>query len=524
MFPNHYRTLLATIALLSTPVAVCHAQYEDHCGPLCGCENGYQYFEPVDLDLDCLPVRNDCGYMFSYDKLYWSFTGEKTTIGAPGLTYPSEITHRRNPQDEDPALFNQLPLADHPQPYTIINGIQDAPPSEAFGWGDRYEFGYFEDDRAWTVSILDGPDVSNYDVYGFIPLFLGNDGVDIDGDGTIDENQGTGVFGPGPPGASAEPTPLEILLAPTLNGFGSVHVNFEADPGLFLGFRDYWDDFDFDLDADDTLEGGHIVVVGPDGEADLVIDDINGNTGNFLLLLAVDPTDPDNTIVVAVATDFGDLHFFNVRFNTLQVRNRTDASGVELMKTHRLSNRHHLKKNQNSYLEVGYGLRLFRLDDHFRFDGITDIAGRVFTKTRAENTLVGPQFRIKATKQVAKWTHSIDTRFMFGYNITDVDQTNGFGDDAVPGGLNNFLYIQPTFSRYGKADQEFSPFVEFRAETKYQLTKSLALKGGANFTYTNNITRASSVVQYRMPDFGIGATSQQDMFMAGLNFGVEFVH
>ncbi|TWT77705.1 hypothetical protein Pla123a_15010 [Posidoniimonas polymericola] len=529
MFPIRIRTLLTATALLASPWAASLAQYEDHCGPFCEGASDLRYFEPVDLDLDCMPVDRSCGYIFGYDKLYWAFTGDRTTIGAPGVTDLAEEIYPRQPQDDSAPILNQLPPGLQPQPYTIINGIQDAPPYAGFGWGDRYEFGYFKDQIAYTVGVLDGPSYTTSEVYGFVPLDLGNDGIDIDGDGVIDFNEGTNItgFGPPPPGQSQNPNPLEILLAPTLNGFGSVHVNFNTPEGFMLGYRDYFDDIVGDLNADDTLDGGLITVVGPDGTLilyDNIADDINGNGGNFLFLLAPDPANPGEFLVVAIARDFGDLHEFNFRFNTLQVRNHTETDGIELMKTHTLNNRHMKAKHQNSQFSFGYGVRYFRMNDDFRFDGLTDIAGRVFTITQSENSIVGPQVRVKAARQVGKWNTSIDTRFMFGYNIQNIDQTNGFGDDAMPGGLNNLLYLQPTYSRYGKRSDDFTPFIEMRAEVKYQLTRSLALKGGFNATYVDNISRAAQLVQYNAPDFGIGQTGEQNIFISGLTFGAEFVH
>lgn len=529
MFPTRFRTIFAALAIMAAPLAISQAQYEDHCGPFCeGCSH-LRYFEPVDLDLDCLPVDRACGYTFAWDKLWWSFTGARTTIGAPGLTYPSEVMYVRQPQDDAAGIPNQLPLEDHPQSYTIQNGIQDAPPYAGFGWGDRIELGYFEDNRGFSISILDGPQHTTSEVYGFLPLDLGNSTpFDLDGDGYDDVNTGTGIIGDPPPAQQFNPTPLEILLAPTLNGFGSVHVNFDSSPGFFLGWRDYWDDVDFDAEADDDISGGRVVYVGPDGTltvADGIVDDINGNGGTIFLLLAPDPDDPDaDPIVIGIATDYGDLHQFNLRFNTLQVRNHVETSGIELMKTHILNNRHWMVKHQNVHFEIGYGMRYFRMTDDFRFDGLTDLVGRVFTVTDTENSIVGPQLRLKAARQTGKWTSSIDTRFMFGYNIQNVDQTNGWGDDAVPGGLNDTLSGQPTYSRYGKRSDDFTPFIEFRAELKYQLTQSFALKSGFNATYIDRLTRSAQIVNYYAPDFGIGQTGEQDMFMAGANFGLEFVH
>lgn len=529
MFPNRIRTAYFALALATAPLALCHAQYEDHCGPFCeGCSE-LRYFEPVDLDLDCLPVDRCCGYTFAFDKLYLNFTGEKTTIGAPGLTDVAEFGVPYNQFDEydfdrfpNDFFDNNNDGVPDLRPYTVINGIQDAPPNASFGWGERIELGYFTGNHTYSIGILQGPSAASTETYGFLPLAYGSELEDIDGDGDLDIPRGTGVIGPVRDAPSEYPTPLEILVAPTLNGFGSVHVNFDTTPGYLLGFRDYWEDLG-DVDGDDVLLGSRIVIVGPDLPADGSPDDIDGEGGYLVVVVAIDPITGDE-VVVGVGYDFSDLHKFNVRFNTLQVRNRTNTDGVELMQTIRLDNRHYKVKHQNAYFEIGYGLRYFRLDDDFRFDGLTDIMGRVFTITQAENSIVGPQVRLRAARQVAKWTTSVDTRFMFGYNITNVDQTNGVGDDAVPGGVDNLIFHQPTYSRYGVRADQFSPFVEFRAEVKYQVTQSLAVKAGLNASYVGNLTRASQVVEYRLPDMGIGRTGEQDIFMTGLSFGTEWVH
>ncbi|TWT67665.1 hypothetical protein Pla123a_42210 [Posidoniimonas polymericola] len=50
------------------------------------------------------------------------------------------------------------------------------------------------------------------------PWFSNQSGmnIDIDGDGIVDDQPGTGVFGPPPPGSGHQPTPLEILASPPI--------------------------------------------------------------------------------------------------------------------------------------------------------------------------------------------------------------------------------------------------------------------------------------------------------------------
>ncbi|HMP08682.1 MAG TPA: hypothetical protein PJ982_20235, partial [Lacipirellulaceae bacterium] len=115
------------------------------------CDHDMQLFAPVDFDYNCLPIRDQCGFFFNYSRLAWTATGERTTIGAKGMTVPSEIIYRQNAFDNGIA----------PQPYTIQNGIQDAPPDADFGFGHRYEIGYFKGGNSWMVGVLDGPRVTS---------------------------------------------------------------------------------------------------------------------------------------------------------------------------------------------------------------------------------------------------------------------------------------------------------------------------------------------------------------------------
>lgn len=469
-------TAIAVLVAAITPT-VTSAQDVD-CGPFCDNYN-MQWFEPVDLDLNCHPIGKDCGFFLRYDKLYWNISGERTTIGAPGAVVNSEQVFIDLTQN--PILPGNQPAV---PAYDIVNGIQDAVPDADFGWGERYELGYTDDKgRSFTVGILDGPTVNSNETYGFPP----------------DPITGTTPF-----------------------GFGSVHVNWVAPTRFFEGWRDYGFAFD-DIDLDDltftdsgvseTVDGPGDVFIGlPDG----IIDDLNFNLDTFFL---VDSN--GDGIIDAIVVDYDDLHEFNFRYNQLDVRNVTETQGVELMYSHRLDNRHYMAKRQNNRFEFGYGMRFMRIRDNFSFDGVSDVFGRTFANTQSDNQLIGPQIRLMWKQQHAKWSVDTDGRFMLAYNIQDNSLRGGFGELAAPGALNRSLIAQPTYSAYGRQDNDLSPLVEIRANVRYQLSTALALRAGFTGIFVDNVTRASQLVEYRAPEYGLNPGGKQAIFMSGLNFGIE---
>ncbi len=472
-----------------------------------------EWFEPVDIDLDGMPNKDHYrnGVFFGVSRTYWAMNGVKTVIGERGLTYQSEqifrnLTHL-NPINPVPPnqpidfIPDQL-VGDETTTvptYTIQNDINDAPPNADFSSGERYEFGWGNDDTIWSMSVVNQQEMQTHETYGFVQP---DDFTDPDNP-VFDES---------------------------FAGFGSVHVNFRTPERFLQGWRDYANPADLQdgvpaFSPVPGLPGIFVAVIpfgvdattnGPGENGDGVIDDVNFNGGTFFVV----DTDGDG-IADATAIDYGDLHTFNLRFDFLEVRNRTDITSVEIMKSHVLSNRHHMKKDQNQHFEVGYGVRFFRLEDYFSFDGRTDLMGRIFSNTRTENQLVGPQLRLKWSHRKAQWRTDLDARFMFGWNIQDLDQTNGVGEEAVPGALNSSLIAQPHYSRYGRQDEDFSPLVELRAAVGYQLTNAISLNAGYTATYIDSITRSSQVVDYYLPYIGLKQGGEQDIFVNGVDVGVE---
>jgi hypothetical protein len=518
--------------------------------PFCDacCDHDMQLFAPVDFDFDCLPIRDDCGFFFNYSRLAWTSTGERTTIGVRGQTDQSEVMYQQNVATE----------GDQPATYTIQNGIQDAPPNSDFAFGHRYELGYFKGNNGWLMGILDGPMVTSQETYGFQELVIPNtlplytqaetpigattqilnflpslapflvDGLTL----AVPRAQVVANGGAG----SAD-------LSTSRNGFGSVHVNFETPPDFLRGFRDYQIGVGpVSNGAGRTVQINQVTFQATNGIvsafqisgaqttqfADGLPDDLDGD-GNFGFNLVFIDNDGDGIfgdgdVLIALGADNDDLHRFNIRFNTLSVRNTTETNGFELMRTHELDNSYLPKKEQRNQFSIAYGARYFEVDDAFTWDGDMDWLGRAYQSTRADNQIVGPQIRARWLHQRRRFSFALDGRCLFGYNITDVKQRGLLFEDALPGAPNRSIMAQPTAVAYGRQDNEFSPMAEMRAELRYQITGAFAARLGYTGIFVDNISRASELVRYRLPDLGLLEGGKQNIFINGVDFGVEAVY
>lgn len=497
--------------------------------PFCGdcCEHDLQFFSPVDFDFDCRPIAKDCGWFFRFDKLSWAFTGERTVIGDRNLVVQSEIVHPTTGFSEGNA----------PPTYQINNSVQDAPPESGFAWGERYEFGRLgKDNSGWFMGVLDGPALHTRETYGFGHLAIPNTLPLVTRDSDDIDPGLTPFFGLGPND-----------LSTSRNGFGSVHVNFATPTGYLLGFRDYWINGPNNEPGTTNSGPGRILVPGTvvttfvDGEltqvqitaaavtqlADGIPDDLDGDgfTTFFVFTdLNGNGIFDDDEPIIGNGIDFDDLHMFNIVFDTLLVRNRTETQGVELMRTVDLTNRHEMQKHQNMQASVAFGVRYLRLQDEFYWEGRGGFTGLTFAQNEAQNSIFGPQIRGKWSTQRGRWGFDLDGRFLFGFNVQDQDQYGAVAQDFAPGALNRSATGQPNAVRHGRHKESFSPLVEFRAETSYQLTSSIAARLGYTATFIDNITRASQQQRWFLPDLGILEGGNQEIFINGVNFGFDVVY
>lgn len=508
----------------------------------------FQLFEPFDLDLDNQPVRGRRGYFLSVEKLYWAVTGERFTIGAPGVTQTAENIFPTidQPADPDPTnplndlaadLFAQTDQGLAPPPFEIPNGIQNASPSAEFGYGDRYEFGYTDGQNGVLIGILDGPTVVSDQTFGF------GEGFPFGG---LDPNAPAGSFPFGTGGTFTDTPGIDpfftgVPIDANANGvgdgsgttadfrafgFGSVPVSFNAPEGFFLGFRDFVINLVGATNGTNTGIINAPLNVGsftedfdPDDDADLdvgfIVDDIDGD-GNPGAVFIIDPVSG----LPVLATDFGDLFEFNVFFDLVNTRNVTETQGIELMRTINLDNRNWFSRDQNKSLSVAYGVRFLRVRDTFGFLGLGSVLGQTSSVTQTDNQLIGPQVALRYANQRGKWRFEAQGRAFAAYNLADISQTNLFGGELVPGGANRLLFGRPTATAFGQQQEEISPLVELRLNSRYNLTNALSLNLGYTLTFIDNLHRSSLATEFTAPTFGIG-DGRSNLFVNGLSFGLE---
>lgn len=502
---HQFQLLAAFGMLLAAMVAKTHAQVDFPFGPE-PYSHDFQLFAPAEIDIDNEPVQDNYGYWAGYNKLAWTYTGERVTIGSPDVVALAEVIYRDNPQDEGTP----------PPPYQIQNTLTNAGPKAGFAFGDRYEFGYRSRGNGWTIGILDGPANTQTEVYGFIPRPDGGVPPFIDPDYTSNSD-----IGPGPNGAPQADFDLRAF------GFGAVPVLFEMPTGYLTGFRDY---LNFLAGAATGTQGGPLLYVGnygatqePGTDDDTIpffrlADDIDEDGTPGAGFIVIDDT------IVGFFTDFDDLHQFQIFFDNVTVRNRTETSGVEAMWEHELTNRHYMAKHQNNRVSLSFGGRFFRMKDQFDVNGEGSVLGRSFWNTSFTNQVVGPQIGASWTNQRQRWMVGADTKFLFGYNVADWAQDGIMGEELIPGALNRPLYARPTAFSHGLQETGFSPIGELRMRASYFLTKAFTLNVGYTGMYVGNIHRAATSVRYSLPDMGYSKAGTQDVLINGVDFGIEFVY
>jgi hypothetical protein len=278
-------------------------------------------------------------------------------------------------------------------------------------------------------------------------------------------------------------------------GFGSVHIGFSAPADYFSGFPDWM--------QNDIPQIGTIIPITSGPLVTRLIDDVNGD-GIF---------------------NQGDRINFYPVWEQVNARSVTEVDGIELMRSFNPTNRHLEVKNQNFRWEFGYGVRYLRFRDEFRVDAFGGVYGDSNWNTQIDNNIVGPQIKLKLEKQHSRLNLAATGRFTFGYNVSNWDQEVNMGQDLIPSSQNNPFYADPTASSHYKRTDEFSPLVELRIDSSYQITSALAARLGFTSTYVNNIYRSANQVYYNLPNMGFRPDSDtQDIFLNGVNFGFDVVY
>jgi hypothetical protein len=208
---------------------------------------------------------------------------------------------------------------------------------------------------------------------------------------------------------------------------------------------------------------------------------------------------------------------FPVRFDELEMRNKTDLWGVELMRIGRLKRLHN-----GGNFELSVGARYFNLREDFSVQGRGGILDDSFWDTKANNNIVGPQVAIHWFRQTGRWKLSTQGSFLAGLNVQNMRQIVSLGTNLVPGTPGGPLVTGPIWATHRQHDEEFSPLVELRAEVAYQITQAFSVKAGWNGMWVNNIARPANMIDYTLPTMGIlESGNRQDVFVQGLNVGFE---
>jgi hypothetical protein len=433
-----------------------------------------EIFAPVDFSFEGLPIRDDAGWSFHFDKLSWAMTGERVKMGTEDPSFASLNPWRLfntggqlvfpDPDDPDVVIFVPGTLFFLQAP-GFVGTIDSPPPRASFAWGERYEFGFFDGETGWEIGVLDGPASQSGDLFGI---------------NTVD--------------------PL----------YGSVLIKFDDPQNLMLGFLDVWDV---------PNNGGPFT---PNG----IVDDIDDDGQHGPIFDLDDPAWIPETRIIGSGADFEDIVELPTSWQFVDVRNSTETQGVEIMRRHRLNNNHYMAKHQNNYVELSYGARYLRLQDDFFVNAFGGVLGNSFWNTTIFNHMVGPQIGLKLLHQRHRVMLDWNGRVLLGYNIQDFEQTASLGQSLVPGQYNRPLWFPATYSVHGKQENEFSPVAEMRVQASYQLTSAVALRLGYNLIFVDNISRSSAQVRYELPRMGFREeqVGRQEILINGVNFGFEAVY
>jgi hypothetical protein len=330
--------------------------------------------------------------------------------------------------------------------------------------------------------------------------------------------------------------------------FGDIFVSFDYAPGLMHGFVDVLGSGEGAQGEDGTSKGVGLTDTDGDGivDGDGFADDIDGDgqfgpdgfaedwagpIGTPGQGLQPDMGAPDvpyavnepeeGEIYSNLIPDYDDLVELPTNFSLLTVRSNVDIDGLELMRTHILSNRRYMAEKQNNQLVLSYGARYLRFSDDFKVNGSGGILGYSNWYTSIVNNVIGPQIGLRWRNQRGRWSTNVQGRGMLGWNISNWRQSGGIGLNLVRGHYNQPLYLNPTTFEHGQSRGDISPLAELRVDASYRLSKAIAFRLGWSGFYVGNIRRAHSGVKYYLPTMGFKDGNRAATLVHGANFGFE---
>jgi hypothetical protein len=208
-------------------------------------------------------------------------------------------------------------------------------------------------------------------------------------------------------------------------------------------------------------------------------------------------------------------------WDTLSGHNFTKYWSVEWMYIFRTHQFH-----DGGYCEFFIGPRYFELDDNFFVNATGGILADSFWSHNAENHVIAGQVGARWFRKVGRWMLSTEGRFWAGLDCQNFSQDGVLGSllPAAGGVHPNFtpLLMSPTAFFHTEFKREFNPGVELRVEARYQLTQMISLRAGWTGMWTDRVARASSTIDYTMPDFGIlTERNREHVFINGLVIGLD---
>ncbi len=237
---------------------------------------------------------------------------------------------------------------------------------------------------------------------------------------------------------------------------------------------------------------------------------------------------PDGIPDIAAPTDFGDLVYFPIFFDAIRAENKTRTFNIELMRVWRRS-----PCPKWVLLEWFAGARYFYINDKFNVEALggilnpnqtadLDVSDGSYWNSEVENNLVGGQFGVRAQRKIQRLGFIAEGRGFIGANFQNYNLRGQLGNGLVPGADNQPVDLGDTTFRDSAHSTVFAPGGELRLQLNYQVTNAVQLQVGWTGMYFNGIARASQSIDYVIPGMQVTtANNEEDLFIQGVNFGVE---
>lgn len=263
-----------------------------------------------------------------------------------------------------------------------------------------------------------------------------------------------------------------------------------------------------------------------DSNADNIDDDINlnqvhGRSGRDLG--TPDAANPgsfiapfDGTPDQGAATDTGDLVNWLVTFSRLTATNTVQMTGFELSDVYR----------PNGYgpttMDWFWGVRYLEFREQF---GVTASGGFLDAsswRVNSDNDLIGPQIGARWASNRQWFRFTAEGRFLAALNFQNNSLNGNLASNAMPGGVNAPVALEPLSFNARSTNLEFAPAGEWRLEASYYANDWLAFRLGYTGMVIGGISRASQKVSYTLPNFALSdAGSLETVLVNGLNVGFE---